>query len=174
MKIVTPTSLILLCLIVPPSFAGDIFTSKIQLCPENSIHVTPSEASAKEKEICRFMNTFDSARLANLAVLRGMAHGCVINTFIRDNNQDYSLCKSVQRVEGTTCPTGTQLVTADEAKDNTRGDKDNLCLMLKENETVALANGKSMTGIGMGCKVQDQDPQTLTASLCKDNIQVPY
>ena len=174
MKIVTPISLVLLCLIVPPSFAGDIFTSEPQTCPQNSIHVTPSEASAHQIKICRFMNISDTGRLSSLAVIRGITHGCKIHTFVRNNNQNYSLCKSVQRVEGTTCPTGTQLVTASEAKDNSRGDKDNLCFMLNKDETVALANGASMSGIGMGCKVQEKDPQTLTASLCKDNIQVPY
>ncbi|MEL4425016.1 glycosyl hydrolase family 18 protein [Shewanella indica] len=152
-----------------PSFAANFFVVQGEICPVGSIHVNFSEAQANKDTICNEIGEWSMSRLGNRAGIYGKGNDCRIVT-----NQTQSLgesvCKKVQKVDKSTCPTGTEHVSYEEANDTSHGDKANLCNMLEPWTITRLSAQASMEGFGYGCNSHGYDLRILDSSLCKNKL----
>lgn len=94
-------------------------------------------------------------------VLSGLA---VISAFTSS-----SAVAGVKEVAGQSCPSGTTVVTYQEALQN----KTEYCAAVGQWNIVRLANGASMDGKGYGCGAKQSDTRGLGSILCKDNALPP-
>ncbi|MGI2259803.1 glycosyl hydrolase family 18 protein [Shewanella sp. GXUN23E] len=169
MKSIISTTSLLLCCFTASSSAANFFVAQGETCPAGSIHVNVSEAQANKEAICNELGDWYISRLGNQAGIFGKGYGCLIKTN-QTQGMGESICKTVQKVSNSDCPSGTEHVTYEEANDASHGDKANLCNMLGRWEITRLSAQASMDGSGYGCGSSGYDLRTLGSSLCKNKL----
>ncbi|WP_263081173.1 glycosyl hydrolase family 18 protein [Endozoicomonas sp. Mp262] len=149
---------------------ANFFEHQGETCPAESIHVNISEATANKEAICTEMEDSNISRLGDLAAIYGDAYGCAIKVN-QPQTLSKSLCKTVSRIKGSSCPVGTEHVTFEEASDASRGDSDNLCSMLDDKESTRLAAQAAIERFSdSSCDSVGYDLQPLESSLCKTKL----
>ncbi|MCL1036819.1 glycosyl hydrolase family 18 protein [Shewanella submarina] len=149
--------------------AASFFVAQGETCPAGSIHVNVSEAEANKEAICDELGDWYISRLGGNAGIYGKGYGCKVETN-QSQTMGESVCKIVHKVNGGTCPSGTEHVTYEEANDSHHGSQSNLCDMLETWEISRLSAQASMDGSGYGCSSSGYDLRTLGSSLCKTKL----